>query len=80
VPARPPIVLVHGLWMTPRCWEHWVTHYEHYAKSAALTEYVEFPGRSHWTCGEPGWEQVADHALDWALAHARGVASPGAQV
>ena len=22
------IVLVHGLWMTPRSWEHWVTHYE----------------------------------------------------
>jgi pimeloyl-ACP methyl ester carboxylesterase len=22
------IVLVHGLWVTPRCWEHWVAHYE----------------------------------------------------
>lgn len=28
-PARPDtIVLVHGLWMTPRSWEHWVAHYE----------------------------------------------------
>ena len=27
---RPPdtIVLVHGLWMTPRSWEHWVPYYE----------------------------------------------------
>lgn len=25
---RDTIVLVHGLWMTPRSWEHWVTHYE----------------------------------------------------
>ncbi len=33
--------------------------------------YHEFPGRSHWTCGEPGWEQVADYALDWAVEHAR---------
>jgi hypothetical protein len=24
-----------------------------------------------WTCAEPGWEQVADKALDWALAQAR---------
>jgi pimeloyl-ACP methyl ester carboxylesterase len=22
------VVLVHGLWVTPRSWEHWVTHYE----------------------------------------------------
>jgi pimeloyl-ACP methyl ester carboxylesterase len=27
--ARPDtIVLVHGLWMTPRCWEQWVPYYE----------------------------------------------------
>ncbi|WP_411699486.1 alpha/beta hydrolase [Conyzicola sp.] len=44
---------------------------KHYAKSPAVTEYIEFPGRSHWICAEPGWEEVADHALDWALAHAR---------
>ena len=25
---RQTIVLVHGLWMTPRSWEHWVTHYQ----------------------------------------------------
>ena len=39
----------------------------HYHKSAAVTDFYEFPGRSHWTCGEPGWEQVADYALDWAI-------------
>ena len=28
--STPPdtVVLVHGLWMTPRSWEHWVAHYE----------------------------------------------------
>ena len=27
--TRPDtIVLVHGLWMTPRSWENWVEHYE----------------------------------------------------
>lgn len=38
----------------------------HYNKSKALTEFHEFPGRCHFTCGEDGWEAVADYALDWA--------------
>ena len=24
-----------------------------------------FEGKSHFICGEPGWEKVADHILDW---------------
>jgi pimeloyl-ACP methyl ester carboxylesterase len=43
---------------------------KHWAKSPSLTEYHEFPGRDHWTCAAPGWEEVADHALTWALEHA----------
>jgi pimeloyl-ACP methyl ester carboxylesterase len=28
-PTRPDtIVLIHGFWVTPRSWEHWITHYE----------------------------------------------------
>jgi pimeloyl-ACP methyl ester carboxylesterase len=46
---------------------------EHYRKSASLTEYKEFPGRSHWTCAEPGWEQIADYAMSWSIEHATGV-------
>ncbi|MFE5340729.1 alpha/beta hydrolase [Isoptericola sp. NPDC056578] len=45
---------------------------KHWEKSSALTEYYEFEDRDHWTCGAPGWEQVADHALAWALEHAQG--------
>ena len=27
--AKPDtIVLIHGFWVTPRSWEHWITHYE----------------------------------------------------
>lgn len=44
---------------------------KHYKNSAALTEFHEFPDRSHWTCAEPGWEEVADLALSWAVVHAR---------
>jgi len=40
-------------------------------KSNALTDYKEFPDRSHFTIGQTGWEEVADYALDWAIEHAR---------
>jgi pimeloyl-ACP methyl ester carboxylesterase len=43
---------------------------KHYKKSPALTEHHEFAGRDHWTCGAPGWETVADYALNWAVSHA----------
>ncbi|TMM17124.1 MAG: alpha/beta hydrolase [Actinobacteria bacterium] len=42
---------------------------KHYDKSKAITDYKEFPGRSHFTVGEDGWEEVADYALDWAVEH-----------
>jgi pimeloyl-ACP methyl ester carboxylesterase len=41
---------------------------EHYA-SGAITELKEFPGRPHFPAA-PGWEEVADFALEWALEHA----------
>jgi pimeloyl-ACP methyl ester carboxylesterase len=43
---------------------------KHYEKSPAITEYHEFAGRDHWTCAAPGWEAVADYALDWAVRYA----------
>ena len=43
---------------------------EKYAKSPAVTDYHEFPGRDHFICGADGWEQVADYALAWAAKHA----------
>jgi pimeloyl-ACP methyl ester carboxylesterase len=47
-------------------------NYELYRGANAETDYREFPGRSHFTIGEPGWEEVADYALQWARAHANG--------
>ena len=40
------------------------------SKSKAKTELMEYPDRSHYIVGEPGWEEVADHALDWAEQNA----------
>jgi pimeloyl-ACP methyl ester carboxylesterase len=38
-------------------------------RSKAVVEYQEFVGRPHFTVGAPGWEAVADYALDWANRH-----------
>ena len=42
-----------------------------YGKSKAVTEYKSFPGRTHYTLGQDGWEAVADYALTWLETHAR---------
>jgi hypothetical protein len=50
---------------------HVIKHnFDLYRKSKAVTAYKEFPDRSHYTIGEPGWGQVADYALTWALESA----------
>ncbi len=41
------------------------SNFKKYAKSAAVTEFREFPGRSHWIIAEPGWQEVADFAMEW---------------
>lgn len=40
--------------------------------SPSVTAYKEFPGRSHYLIAEQGWQEVADYALTWAMAHATG--------
>jgi hypothetical protein len=44
--------------------------FKHYRNSSAVTDYHEFAGRSHYTIGEDGWEEVADYAHEWAEANA----------
>lgn len=45
-------------------------NYKLYAASPAVTEYKEYPERTHYTLGQDGWEEVADYALEWAVTHA----------
>jgi hypothetical protein len=37
--------------------------------SSSIDEFVEFPGRPRFLCA-PGWKDVADYALAWAVEHA----------
>ena len=42
---------------------------KHYKSPGLVTEVKEFAG-PHLLPARPGWEEVADYALDWALEHA----------
>lgn len=42
-----------------------------YLESKAIVAYKEFPGRCHFICGQQGWEEVADFALEWAKSPRR---------
>ncbi|MEO7041455.1 MAG: alpha/beta fold hydrolase [Gemmatimonadaceae bacterium] len=67
---RPPLLLIAG------GNDHTVpasvtkANFDLFKKSKAVTDYKEFADRVHWTIGQPGWEHVADYALDWAVKHA----------
>src|SRR5829696_4747508 len=47
---------------------------KHYRRTKSVTDYKEFPGRSHYIVGQEGWEEVADYALEWATEHTLGAA------
>jgi len=37
--------------------------------SPATVDYREYPGRTHRLVSQDGWEEIADHALEWAVEH-----------
>jgi pimeloyl-ACP methyl ester carboxylesterase len=46
-------------------------NFRRYERSGAVTELREFAGRTHYICGQPGWEEVADFALEWIAKNDR---------
>jgi len=36
-----------------------------YKENAGRVDLKIFDGKSHFICGEPGWESVADYILNW---------------
>ena len=68
--ARAPLLFISGgedHLMPPAVQRSNARHY----KSNAVTEVKEFEGFAHLLPAQRGWEDVADYALAWAVAHAR---------
>jgi pimeloyl-ACP methyl ester carboxylesterase len=44
-------------------------NYQKYSRSKAITDYKEFPDRSHFIIAQEGWQEVAEYALLWAQSN-----------
>jgi pimeloyl-ACP methyl ester carboxylesterase len=67
--ARAPLLFISGNadhLMPPKIQQ---SNLKHYKAPNTVTEIVEFEG-PHLLPARENWEEIADHALDWALAHA----------
>jgi pimeloyl-ACP methyl ester carboxylesterase len=40
-------------------------NFKAYENAGSVTDFREFPNRSHYICGEPGWEEVAAYIDGW---------------
>ncbi|SEO61838.1 alpha/beta hydrolase [Trujillonella endophytica] len=78
-PARPPLLFVSGSEdhiMPPSVQRSNAKHY----KGDTITEVELYEGYAHLLPAQEGWQQIADHVLDWAVRHARPrVGAAGAQ-
>lgn len=63
--TRPPLLVVAG--GLDRIADPGMTRriFNKQKKAATMTEFKLFSERSHWTCLDPGWEEVAALAIDW---------------
>jgi pimeloyl-ACP methyl ester carboxylesterase len=67
-PDRAPLLFISGRQdhLMPPSIQH--ANAQHYKADGLVTEVKEFDG-PHLLPARPGWEEVADYALDWAMAH-----------
>jgi pimeloyl-ACP methyl ester carboxylesterase len=70
-PDRAPLLFVSGSEdniMPPKV--QW-SNAKHYRSDRTLTRNAEFSGMPHLLPAAPGWEDIADYVLAWAVRHAR---------
>lgn len=68
-PKRPPMLLIGGGKDLIADASMTRAIYEKQRQAPSRTDLKIFEDRSHWTGIDAGWEEVADYALDWAVAH-----------
>ena len=69
--ARAPLLFISGgedHLMPPSVQRSNAKHYS----SDTITEVKEYEGYAHLLPAQEGWQEIADYALEWAVAHASG--------
>src|SRR5690606_27989610 len=63
--ARPPLLLIGGGQdhIIPASLNR--ANYQRYKNAPAVTDFLLYEDRNHWTLAQNGWETVADDVLDW---------------
>ena len=51
-----------------------------YTDKSSVTDRQEFPDRSHFICGEPGWQEVATYVYEWLEIQEKQIANATAFV
>lgn len=67
-PKRPPLLLVAAAEDRTSTPSMARAMYRRHRQARSQTDILEFPRRSHWLIAEPGWEEVADALIKWAVA------------
>ena len=57
----------------------WRRNQRKYRGSGAITDFREFPGRTHWIIAQDGWQEVAGAIAEWLKARDAGADSAGAE-
>lgn len=52
--GKPTVVLVHGLWMTPRSWENWIDRYTERGYRVLAPPYPGLEGEVEALNADPG--------------------------
>jgi pimeloyl-ACP methyl ester carboxylesterase len=76
-PNRAPLLLIAGEKDRTVTQSTVEANYRKQRHAPSVTAFKSFPRRSHFLFAEPGWEEVADYAIDWASQNARGALPKG---
>ncbi|MFI9811183.1 alpha/beta hydrolase [Saccharothrix variisporea] len=67
-PDRPPLLFVAGTEDNQSPPSVVRANARRYHRAGLPADYLEFPGRCHFSLGQEGWTDIADAILDWARA------------